>query len=247
MSSECTVTASVLEKFRNLRLDLDKIFVKNIAFELVNQLVKPKKIGEIFIERGGGKNTETFKDLCSLLGFMHKHGSKINKKNKKFSKIAPNRFKALIAKYNIKDNPQHYEDVTLPRLQAAFPLQNLKVAMKIKPRSFIEDVDYTLPHHWLAISGAASFIPKDSKYDPLMKIVVFYQNKLRESLKTRRVKNTGTMEPKEYCKLVRDGGFSDEQRIACLILAGILDERTKEVVEQVQSFANTPEVMATTF
>uniref|UniRef100_A0AC34QY35 Uncharacterized protein n=1 Tax=Panagrolaimus sp. JU765 TaxID=591449 RepID=A0AC34QY35_9BILA len=177
-------------------------------------IVKPDMIEKVFIERGGGKTTETFKDLCSLLGFMHKHGSKV-KKIENNPENYPS-LKALILKYGIVDpymddlcsllgfmhkhgskvkkienNPENYPSlkglvlkygiidpymdgpngITLQRLAAAFPLENLIAAMNVKPRSYLKDVDFSLPHHWLSIDGAASLIPKDGKYDPLVEIV----------------------------------------------------------------------------
>lgn len=226
-------------------MDLKDLMLKSFDNIFHFQIVDITKIRRNFLLIGGTIENQK-NDLINLLTFLQKYGSKINQKIHSLSQNNQVIFYSLIHKYNIKDNSGNdYNAITLLRLCDAFPLQNLKIAMEVKPRTFIADVDFTLPQHWLSITGAASLIPKNRKYNPLMKIVVYYQNQIRHFKDINGIKNFGTMMPKEFCKIARQSNFPEEDRITGLIMAGIIEPTTKDIVEQVKNFANFSEVMAT--
>uniref|UniRef100_A0AC34R5E8 Uncharacterized protein n=1 Tax=Panagrolaimus sp. JU765 TaxID=591449 RepID=A0AC34R5E8_9BILA len=85
----------------------------------------------------------------------------------------------------------------------------------------------------------------NSKYDPLAKIFVYYQNHIRHILEISGIKKLRNYDPKESCKLARHGDVPEKIRLKGLILARIIDPTTEDIVEQVQAFANTFDVMAT--
>uniref|UniRef100_A0AC34RF99 Uncharacterized protein n=1 Tax=Panagrolaimus sp. JU765 TaxID=591449 RepID=A0AC34RF99_9BILA len=222
--------------------------MREMVMMFAYQGVQFDKIREDYIAKSGGNKEEYLKDLVYLFTFFHHHGTKISRRIWKLPKFIREQLQPLIQKYDIKDNSKDdLEVITLPRLVGAFPLENLIVAMKVKPRCFIEGVDYSLPHHWLSISGAALLIPKDAKYDPLMKIVIYYQNLTHQSMAESGIQNLGTMEPRTFCRLARRGDVPEEIRLKGLILAGIIDPTTEDIVEQVQSFANTIDIMVDEF
>uniref|UniRef100_A0A0N5B8U4 RNA-dependent RNA polymerase n=1 Tax=Strongyloides papillosus TaxID=174720 RepID=A0A0N5B8U4_STREA len=164
------------------------------------------------------KGIET-NDALKLLSIFISKGNNIDNIIKKSSGKTKSDLIRLKHKYSLKKTSTSADDITLSRVAVAMielwpMLKSNKVIFNLL------NLEMSQPRHWLAIPGAATMIPKDSRYNGLFRIVLDYQNQIHKIIgkgKPNKAEN--------ICNVMRNGEFLQEnKRLELLRKLNIIDD-----------------------